>query len=264
MRDELDIPMPSMGPGYRSQRQRERMDPNTRRLMIIAGSIGGALLLLVGGWSLSGRHRGGVPVIEADSSPLRVKPANPGGLQVTGDDQSILSGSTGSGAAAALAPPSEVPAPQALKAQEIQAQTAATAPPSSPTQVAPAPTTSASQSAPVEKVPAPVTTKLAAASVRPGVTAPSGRGGVTTPSGHGPLIQLAALTSEESAKTEWARLERKYPDLLSGRQPQVTRLERDGKVFWRLRTGGFADVGQAKELCERIKAKGAGCTVAAF
>jgi hypothetical protein len=254
MRDELDIPMPSMGPGYRSQRQRERMDPNTRRLMIIAGSIGGALLLLVGGWSLSGRHRGGVPVVEADSGPLRVKPANPGGLQVAGDDQSVMSGGNGSGTVAALAPPSEVPAPQALKAQEMQARSATSTAPAA-AQVSPAPTTVPTQAEPLAKTPASVTTRVASASARPGVEVPMKRG---------PLIQLAALTSEESAKTEWARLERKYPDLLGARQPQVTRLERDGKVFWRLRTGGFSDVGQAKEFCERIKAKGAGCTVAAF
>ena len=77
-----------MAPSYRpSARQREAMDPATKRLAIFAGAIGTALLGLVAAWAFTGHHRTGVPVIEADSRPVKVKPANPGGMQIAGADE---------------------------------------------------------------------------------------------------------------------------------------------------------------------------------
>jgi hypothetical protein len=78
------------------------------------------------------------------------------------------------------------------------------------------------------------------------------------------MVQLAALTSEESARTEWAQLTKKMPDLMNGRQPNYTRIEREGHTFWRVRTAGFADMAQARSFCDHVRAKGAGCSVADF
>jgi hypothetical protein len=77
-------------------------------------------------------------------------------------------------------------------------------------------------------------------------------------------VQLAALPSEEAAMTEWQRLSRKMPDMLGARHPAVSRIERDGKTYFRLRTGGFTDVAQATAFCQRIREKGTGCTIASF
>ena len=74
MRDDLDIPYvghtatmaePFGRAGYGTRQS--GLDPNTKRMAIIAGGIGGALLVMVGVWSAMAPHRAGTPVIEADA-----------------------------------------------------------------------------------------------------------------------------------------------------------------------------------------------------
>jgi len=289
VRDDLDIPLPASGPNFRVPRRRPGMDPNTKRLAIIAGSIGGTLLLLVGAWSLTGHQRTGLPVVEADASPLRVKPADPGGMEVDGRDASILSGKPDG--EAKLAPPPEVPALQALKQQaeaEAAARAAAAPAPVAPPAEAKAPAARvAAAEAPAARVPdvkAPAAVVARAEPVAPHLAekvslrapavpsvaqAPAVRPTARTPAPQaaragGTLVQLAAVQSEQAAMAEWHRLERRMPDLLGGRAPTVMKVEHDGRVFYRLRTGGFASVSQAGTFCSQVKAKGGGCTIAAF
>ncbi|MBS0561704.1 MAG: SPOR domain-containing protein [Proteobacteria bacterium] len=256
MSDELDIPSPT----YRVPRRSRGMDPGTRKLAIIAGCLGGALLLVIGGWSLMGRHGGPVPVIEADKSPLRVKPENPGGLQVGGTNDEILSDGAGT-TTGKLAPGAETPDPQALKAPPPVA-----AAPAPPQPAAPLTPTTPAAPLPVASAPAPTRPAIAEHAVAPAKPPVAERAQAAHPSaGKGnTLVQLAALSSEEAAKQEWQRLEKRMPSLLDGRQPAVTKIERDGKTYWRLRTGGFADIAQATAFCEQVRAKGSGCSIASY
>jgi hypothetical protein len=272
MRDELDIPMPAMTPSYRvAPRRRPEMDPATKRLATFAGVIGGALILLVGVWSFTGhRHSAGVPLIAADTHPLRVKPADPGGMQVDGADQSILSGE--SEGKSVIAPGPETPAPQALQAED---HTGPATPPAVLPSAAPPPPAAATTAAESPKPAAPAAaakpTRLAtaaapgekpAASPRPvAAAAPSAPAAATAHPGS-VMVQLAALETEDAAKTEWQRLEHKYGDLLAGHEPTIMRTEHAGKTFWRLRTSGFTASTDAVMFCERVKAKGGGCAVA--
>lgn len=147
MSDDLEIPAPT----YRVPRQKRGMDAGTRKLAIIAGGLGGALVLLVGGWSVLGHRSAGVPVIEADSRPLRVKPDNPGGMQVAGTNEEILSGDA-DGQTGKLAPAAETPEPQNLKAPAPLAAAPAPPPPAAVAATPPA----AVAAAPAIKPPAPV------------------------------------------------------------------------------------------------------------
>lgn len=275
MRDELDIPMPRMIPAgmanFRGSRSQPMIDAGTRRLAIIAGGIGGALLLLVGAWSLTGHHGGGVPVVEADSRPLRTKPDQPGGMQVNGQDDAILSGA-GTEKDAMAAPP-EVPAPQTLRQQadrEMAAKLAAAAAPP-PVAAAAAPE---GQLPPVAQ-PVSLSTTIPAAppvvvSAMPEQKPATAAHGAAKPvsaaaaaQGAG-QVQLAALGTQEAATAEWARLQHRMPDLLGNRQPTVLRFDRAGKTYFRLRTGGFANLAQATAFCEQVRIKGSGCSIAAF
>ena len=84
------------------------------------------------------------------------------------------------------------------------------------------------------------------------------------PAGKGALVQLAAVRSEADAKSEWDRLSKRMPDLLAQRHPAISKTDHDGQTLWRVRTGGFADITQAKDFCDRVRAKGSGCSVADF
>ena len=277
------------GSTYRIPRRRG-MDPGTKRLALIAGGLGSALVVLFGVSSLSSHRNGPVPVIEADPSPVRVKPANPGGLQITGLSDEILSGDTDAGTQNdKLLPPPEAPAPQALARVENaeasppasaapptptappasappQAAPPAAQPPSSPASSASTPAQAAPEVAPAP-APRPADPGLGAnrATVPPRARATTGP---TPPApataATGTAVQLAAMASEPAARGEWERLSKRMPELLGARRPDVVESERDGHTVFRLRTGGFRDIAEATAFCERVRAKGAGCSIANF
>ena len=76
------------------------------------------------------------------------------------------------------------------------------------------------------------------------------------------MVQFAATRSEEAARADWQRLQRRVPEL-AGRQPIVAKLEREGQpTLWRLRTGGFADLAAARAFCEPLRAREIACVAA--
>jgi hypothetical protein len=271
--DELSIPRP----GYAGRRPRAAgLDAGTRRLLMIAGGIIAGAVVVAGGSSLI-RHRsaGEVPVVQADSRPIRVKPENPGGLQVAGVGNDIFSGGNDTDGSK-LAPPPEVPNPKALippAAPPAPPPVVTAAQPSAPpavreTVAAPrvaAPQGGTSQheasAAPVAVKPAPAAPPVAKPAPLPAAAASEKH---PAANGKGATIQLAALSSEDAAKSEWQLLLKRMPDLLGGHQPSFAKTEHDGRTYWRVRTGGFGDVAQARVFCDKVRGKGGGCTIADF
>jgi len=272
--DDLQIPVP--GPTQHSSavsaryRPRRVGDDSTRWMTLAAVGLGGLMLLGMGGWALMGRKASEVPVIEADTRPLRVKPENPGGMQFDGADEAVMGGHVTGGNG--MAPLAEVPAPQALRAQmqpapatpdagagpSTAAPSAVPAPaavPGTPAAPSGAPASATSGASPLPDTPVrpQALAKTAAAPAKPAASGTSGT-----------LVQLAALETEAAAQAEWSKLSKRMPDLLGARQLALQRAERDGKTIWRVRTGGFSDTADASSFCVKVRAKGGSCTIAAF
>ena len=245
-----------------SMRPSGGMDDGTKRLALIAGGLGALLVTVVGGWSLLGHRPTGIPVIEAPSGPVRVKPVDPGGMQV----MSTQVAQTNGPAATALAAGPEEPAPQALQA-EVDAARHADAPSTRPVPgVAPAPAVAAK----ADTVPAPVATPPAGGITDAPVPAPA-RALTTTQAAAKPvapagsyMVQLAALDTEPAAHAEWSHLSHQAPSLLDERTPVIVRVPRGDKAFFRLRVGGFVSLADAHLFCGKAKASGIACTVAEF
>ncbi len=289
MRDELDIPYPGQGAAvggrYASSRDEERFDPAMKRILMFVAAAVVSVGVIAGLVSAVSPKRSGVPVIEASTRPLRERPpatngATPGatpGATLGATVGATTAGGTGATAASAAndadGKPVMAPAPEAPAIAALNAPAPAPAP-------APLPAPSASQiaeataPAALSPVPAPVATPAPAIASKPPapVAAPVIASvpavlAHSAPAGSKPgaaLVQLAAVGSEEAAMSEWQRLARRYPDLLATRHPSVSRTEHNGKTYWRLRTGGFADIASATSFCGLVKQRGANCALASF
>ena len=76
----------------------------------------------------------------------------------------------------------------------------------------------------------------------------------------GPVsVQLAAVRSEQSVAYEWRRLQTRMPSLLGGRALTVSQSQNNSQNYWRLRTGGFANLAEANQFCAKVRAAGSGC-----
>jgi hypothetical protein len=244
---------------YRPHRAKgQRLDPAIRRMAIAAGSV--SVLVIIVAWGWSGIHPytfGPPPVVSPPSTPLRMVPADPGGLVVPGADIPIMSGEMSDNGTPQLAPAGQAPDIAALN------QAAGLNPPGPSAQAASAPAQPAPQQT-ASATPSPTDTPqsitpAASQTPRPGSTATSAAQaeGMTA-------IQLAATSSEDGVLAVWVKLQQKFPDLMKGRQPEIIPAIVNGQSVWRLRIGGFASAGAAKSFCDALSSKGAACTVAAF
>jgi hypothetical protein len=272
--DEVRIPPPS----YRSAPQRRAAEG--RRTILAAGGVAAVLLLCVVGYFMAtGGGPEGVPVIQAPPGAVKVKPDNPGGLQLNTQTSALL-GRNGAAADAGLAPAPEVPDPAALAAAAAQEQ--APPPPTVGPRPAAAPTASAQSTAtaapPAVSVPTVPETPAASASQQTAMNRPPPSAGAAavhnlaqeyTPpvrsEEHGKVrVQLAALDTLEAALREWDHLAHRMPALFDGRHPIFAEAHVDGHTFWRVRTAGFVSTADAERFCHDVQAKGGACTVALF
>jgi hypothetical protein len=214
-------------PSYRPAVQ-SGMDPDIRRMVVIAGGVGGALAVLIGSLSFTWTsHHHGVPVIEAPAKPVRIKPEHPGGLQVAGAEDFAPAG------AERLAPPPERPAIRALRAKRLEHDTphvavVAVVKPAEP---------------PVVAKPAPVLAVQPAGAFS---------------------VQLAAFESQQAAEQDWGKMAEKMPSFFNGHRPDVVKAELAGRAVYRLRTGGFASRTDASAFCAEVRNKGGDCSIATF
>jgi len=211
------------------------------KVWLIGGGLAGSILLAGGiTWGMAIMGPRGVPLIETDGRPYRVRPDVPGGAVVPNQQELIFErGASRSDrpGEARLGPAPETPRPEMLRAQS-QPPAARQALPVTASPV----TAAATPPAPAARAEVPAASPVAAPAV-------AGRA----------QVQLLAVRSEESARADWARLQRRVPEL-AGRTPVITRLDREGQAtLWRVRTGGFADPAAARAFCEQLRARDIGC-----
>ena len=255
-----------------------------------------AILAIVVIWSyrLGVRDANDVPVIRAEIEATKIKPDQPGGIEIAHQDREVYTIVDGA------QPTTETgfaPSEEVLTAEDAPA---APAPTPRPEPVAEAPAAGPAAPEPVAETPAPSepaapqateetvetrvveeTTETAAedASAAAPRAAPAAlrrpARAASQPQQESLLaepraaalasriqIQLGAFNSEEIAGEQWAGLKNRNGDLLSGRARVVTPVVSGGRRLYRLRAGPFKDVDEASTLCRALKSRGEDCIVA--
>ncbi|MBK1668345.1 hypothetical protein CKO28_09895 [Rhodovibrio sodomensis] len=249
-------------------------------------------------WGSRSAATGDVPVVAAPEGPEKVEPKDPGGMDVPHQDKLLLNqdGEGNGGQVERLLPPPEEPRPpaQSQPAQPADPQQGEGTPPADGgdgRQVADLPETtvpdqsmpeagtggtppesdgdaqsadgatrtperkpggdgaSGSQSSQTETAAADPAQSGAEATGQPDRAPAEGRF----------AVQLAAFTSEQAARQAWSSYQQRFPDILGGQQLLLQNAEVNGQMFWRVRTGPFADRSAAQSLCNRLQAEDQAC-----
>jgi hypothetical protein len=228
-----------------------------------------------------------IPLIHADTRPFKLKPQNPGGMQIP-DRDLLIYGERHPQVEHLLPPPEQpmarpTPPPVAPPLPAPQTPTAAAAPPApspspppqageghgggaapvpqpgAPAAVAPTSAQNAGAAAPqpgpdliaqrIEQIEAANSPKPAAA------RGPLGRAG-------GLRLQLGAVHSESEARGEWERLKRKNQDLLGNLSAVAVRADLGDKgVYYRIQAGPVADPSTADRVCGELRQRHLACLI---
>jgi len=199
------------------------------------------------------RHGGGstgaadVPLIRADERPTKLKPENPGGMEVPDRDKLIYTQKRPT--VEHLLPPPEKPMPRPTAPS-------AAAPSGSPQPPLMTAAAGASNPGPQPQLQQPAGKLPAKAGSAPATAAKPAAAQQTG----GARIQLASVRSEEAARQEWDRIRRANPDLLGSASANFVRAALGDKgVFYRLQTAPIAD---AERVCGELKRRNIGCIIA--
>ncbi|SHH14822.1 Sporulation related domain-containing protein [Marivita hallyeonensis] len=73
------------------------------------------------------------------------------------------------------------------------------------------------------------------------------------------LVQFGAYDSPEIARDQWTKLEARFGEYLEGKSRVIEEATSGGRVFYRLRAHGFADLSDSRRFCAAIVAEGTDC-----
>lgn len=283
--------------------------PEGSRSRILSVFMTLAALVIFGGiawyaydWGMSQLETTRLPVILADSEPIKSRPESPGGLDVPNQDVAVLNERApdpGQPQVERLLPPPETPLPPQTESADAEAMTEpeapalaeppletaagpaekappeAESPPAAAPQIAvtpePPPTAAEPPAPTAAEPPAPPT---AAQPAPRDVTAPEPAAPkaeapqvaavppATAPAG-AYVVQLASLKSEDAVRPAWERLQKAHPALLGDRELAIQEADLGARgIFYRVRAGYFTDRAGALALCNALKARGQDCLVA--
>jgi outer membrane biosynthesis protein TonB len=237
-----------------------------------------ALGLIVGGvyWLKqradgSAGPNGDPTLIAAQPGAYKVKPTEPGGMDVKGQGDSSYAASEGADPDGKIDLSAIPEAPIARDGKPAQQATqptpapAATPAPAKPVEVAkatPAPTSVKTVPLPASKpatvaAPKPEVAKPAPAKPEPAKPAPVKEEKALASSSGGATIQLGAFSSEAKANEAWKSLSGRF-GYLGALSKSVVPVTANGKTVYRLRA---AAGGQASSICSRLKIAGEACVV---
>lgn len=248
---------------YAAAGEEQEDGPPPRRLLRLAGALlvmgvfaGGLWLAYDIGLHRAGGAAGGtgdIPLIRADATPMKVKPANPGGMPVPDRDMLIYGGQRPQ--VEHLLPPPEQPMarpapPPAAPSSPPPGQTTAANPlPGAAPDTAAGGAPETAGTLPPASAPSPGPTKASTAKRPPAKT--------------GKLrLQLGAVRSADAARGEWARLKRDNPDLLGGMSAVAIRADLGDKgVYYRIQAGPIADASTADRICGELRQRRLACII---
>jgi cell division septation protein DedD len=226
--------------------------------LLIMGLFSGGLWLAY----VQGKHHtggdaasGDVPLIRADERPTKVKPEQPGGMEIPDRDKLIYN-PTRKVVEHLLAPaekpmPRPVPSPTPLQTDAARSSTGTMPPTSGKPEDPPA----VSQMAQPQQQAATPPTKAAQVSSIPSKPAAAKAGGTR--------LQLGSLRSEDAARQEWERIKRKNSDLLGSLSATPVRADLGDKgIYYRIQAGPITDPAAAERICGELKQRSIGCIIA--
>lgn len=200
---------------------------DNRRTFLVIGSIiaifvfAGILWFLYYQKNFAGPAE--VPLVSADSTPVKTRPAEPGGMEVPDQDKLIYDRMTGEETdleeQVQAAPEQPI---GDLEGKSIEDLIRETEPEPAPARVS-------------EATPQTQTTGVY-------------------------VIQLGAFGEREGADRAWRILQDRYKTVIGTLTPDIQEATMSGgQVLYRLRAGFFADKGQAENICNRLKELGQDC-----
>ncbi len=287
-------------------RHERRFDRARRKKGVLIGVLIGVVIAVVVAFLTFGRFvsayrasGGDAPLIKADRSPVKVRPATPGGMEVPNQDKLIYERLRESDAARVekLMPAPEKPAlpeDEEDASDEIAQIIALEEPQETPQSLEVASTTlvgedgervevmfrtisseqaqnrveqakktieaQKAQAAAVLKSSAPAKQKPAPAKSAPEKPAAKPEAKKAAPA-ETFAVQLVSTKNRDASEKEWTRLSKKHADALKGLPHEISEIKTDKNTFYRLRTGVFDSRDKADAVCRKLKDKKQECLV---
>lgn len=301
--DDDDIPDPDYGHEPGGEDWFEELEGRRRGGGLAGTLLKGGFAVLAAGifigiiwyaylWGIGGSGDDGeLPVVYLDDEPEKIRPENPGGMDVPNQDSLVLNEPNGDGSRRVerLLPPPETPQPPQplddpapsgsgpeddfLEAptRTGQAQTPEPGAPEAETseppafempETPPAPPADTDSSGSQTPEPQPEAEPEPAPEPKPEPQPEPEPAADPAPSGYS--VQLGAFRSEEAAREGWQRWQDAHSEILGDQRLMLQSAEVEGQgTFWRVRTGPFPNRATAADVCAQLDARGQACLVIA-